>query len=83
MLTHRLTHLREESCSWPLMVARQGEVSHTIGYLPPSLALTRAFSSSAPLSAATVLKPRELNIIPQHELLRPCACRNTCQIPAC
>lgn len=45
--------------------ARQGEVSHTMGHLPFSLALSSDASSSAPFLAAASLKPRELNIMPQ------------------
>jgi hypothetical protein len=59
------------SLSPDLICARQGEVSHTMGHLPPSLALSSAASSSAPFLAAASLKPRELNIMPQQEAERP------------
>ena len=48
-----------------MICERQGEVSHTMGHFPFSLALSREASSSAPFLAAASLKPRELNIMPQ------------------
>ena len=58
-----------ESCS--LICARQGEVSTTMGSLPPSEAFISASSSSLPFDEAVDLKPRLLKIMPQHCDLRP------------
>lgn len=59
----------------PFIWARQGEVSMTIGILPPSEAFTKDCSSCWPMWEAAPLKPLLLNIIPQQLLLSPCTCR--------
>lgn len=67
--------LRAGSVRAPFIWARQGEVSMTMGILPPSEALTRDCSSCWPMWEAAPLKPLLLNIIPQQLLLSPCTCR--------
>ena len=65
----------------PFIWARQGEVSMTMGILPPSEALTRDCSSCWPMWEAAPLKPLLLNIIPQQLLLSPCTCKAAVRTP--
>ncbi len=54
---YRYAHLCQPRTHAPTC-ARHGDVSMTMGILPPSLAFSSAASRSAPLAAAASLKPR-------------------------
>ena len=54
-------NLRAGSDTWLLIWLRQGEVSTTMGSLPPSLATIRARSRSEPIVEAAPVNPRLSN----------------------
>jgi len=68
----KVAHLSLPSDRPFLICERQGDVSQTMGILPPWDAARREASSSAPFTSAASLNPRESKSIPQHELFRPC-----------